>query len=56
MCIFLYTTTQFVFPSTYVQDGLSIISASESSMLNFMGTDYSNMRTTVADRSQGGGY
>ncbi len=39
MRIYLYTTTQFIAPSTYIQDGLSIISSYETSMLNFMGTD-----------------
>lgn len=37
MRIFLYTTTQFISPSTYLQDGISIISNHKSSLLNFMG-------------------
>ena len=38
MRIFLYTTTPFISPSTYIQDGLSITSSGyKSSMLNFMG-------------------
>lgn len=62
MRVFLYTTTQFVSPSTYLQDGLSVISASKSSMLNFMGTDlidplinystYSQMQPAPTDGSQ----
>jgi hypothetical protein len=39
MRIYLYTTTQFVYPSTYVVDGLKIVSSKSSSMLNFLGTD-----------------
>lgn len=39
MRIFLYTTTQFVAPSTYLQDGLTIVSNHSTSLLNFLGTD-----------------
>ncbi|TAJ12191.1 hypothetical protein DMA11_13655 [Marinilabiliaceae bacterium JC017] len=48
--IYVYTTTQFVHPSSYIQDGISIVGVS-SSMLNFCGTDIvdaSNNNTTVA--------
>lgn len=36
--IYLYTTTDFVYPSSYVQDGISILGTT-SSMLNFCGSD-----------------
>lgn len=39
MRIYLYTTTPFVAPSTYIVDGLSVISNKSTSMLNFLGTD-----------------
>lgn len=39
MRIYLYTTTQFVSPSTYIVDGLSVVSNRSTSMLNFLGTD-----------------
>lgn len=39
MRIYLYTTTSFVYPSTYIVDGLKVISNQSSSMLNFMGSD-----------------
>ncbi len=37
--IYLYTTTQFVLPSTYLQDGINIISNKQSNILNFLGND-----------------
>ena len=40
MRIFLYTTTQFVESSSYLQDGIAIISNKETSMLNFIGQDF----------------
>ncbi|SDQ01694.1 hypothetical protein SAMN05428975_5939 [Mucilaginibacter sp. OK268] len=39
MRVYLYTTTQFVYPSTYIVDGVSVVSSHGSSMLNFLGTD-----------------
>lgn len=39
MRIFLYITTEFVTPSTYIQDNLSIVSSYDTPLLNFMGTD-----------------
>lgn len=39
MRIYLYTTTQFVVPSSYVVDGLTVVSSTSSSMLNFLGAD-----------------
>lgn len=38
MRIFLYTTTPFVTTSTYLQDGISIVSSQQTSLLNFLGT------------------
>jgi len=38
--MFFYTTTQFVGSSTYIQDGISVISSGyQSTMLNFLGKD-----------------
>lgn len=37
--VFLYTTTSFVLPSTYLQDGISIISNQKTTMLNFLGEE-----------------
>ncbi|SCD19960.1 hypothetical protein PSM36_1135 [Proteiniphilum saccharofermentans] len=39
MRIFLYTTTQFYAPSSYLQDGISIISNHSTSLLNFIGKE-----------------
>lgn len=39
MRIYMYTTTPFVAPSTYIVDGLSVISNKSTSMLNYLGTD-----------------
>lgn len=39
MRIFLYITTQFVSSSSYLQDGISIVSNQQTSMLNFLGQD-----------------
>lgn len=39
MRIFLYLTTQFVATSSYLQDGLSVASTHQTSLLNFMGQD-----------------
>lgn len=38
MRIFLYVTTSFVTTSSYLQDGISVVSA-QSSLLNFLGND-----------------
>lgn len=40
MRIFLYTTTEFVRPSTYIQDALFLVSNSKSTVLNFMGEEW----------------
>ncbi len=40
MRIYLYLTTQFIATSSYIQDGLSVISSSETSILNFVGQDF----------------
>lgn len=40
MRIFFYTTTSFVASSSYIQDGISIISDREISLLNFLGEDF----------------
>lgn len=39
MRIFLYITTEFVTTSSYLQDGLSVVSNHSTSMLNFLGQD-----------------
>lgn len=38
--MYVYLTTQFVVPSSYLQDGLSVVSGSKSSMLNFLGREW----------------
>jgi hypothetical protein len=38
--IFLYTTTQFISPSTYLQDGISVISNQKTTLLNFLGSEF----------------
>ncbi|MDR2293005.1 MAG: hypothetical protein LBE11_05970 [Prevotellaceae bacterium] len=40
MRIYLYVTTQFVATSTYLQDGISIVSNQSTSLLNFLGKDF----------------
>jgi hypothetical protein len=52
MRIFLYTTTQFISPSSYIQDGISIISSNSSSMLNFLGQDLIDATTTKQSYSE----
>ena len=42
--IFLYTTTQFYASSTNLQDGISIISSYNTSLLNFVGKETVNVR------------
>ena len=37
MRIYLYITTPFVATSSYIQNGISVISARETSILNFLG-------------------
>jgi hypothetical protein len=38
--IYFFVTTPFVYPSTYIVDGLQVVSSSKSSnMLNYLGTD-----------------
>ena len=37
MRIFLYTTTQFYSPSSYLEDGISIVSSYNTSLLNYLG-------------------
>ncbi|MFV0290733.1 MAG: hypothetical protein ACK5IJ_07535 [Mangrovibacterium sp.] len=59
--IYLYTTTEFVQSSTYLQDGLSIVSPHETNMLNFLGDElidvsvnkkiYSQMQPKPSDGS-----
>jgi|GEM_PF-439854 len=39
MRIYFYLTTSFVATSTYLQDGISVVSNSSTSMLNFLGKD-----------------
>lgn len=39
MRIFFYITTDFVTTSSYLQDGISIISSSKTSLLNFLGDE-----------------
>ena len=51
MRVFLYTTTQFVTPSSYIQDGISII-GTQSNMMNFMGTDLIDGTLKQSDYSQ----
>lgn len=46
MRIFLYTTTQFYAPSSYLQDGISIISNYNTSLLNFVGKSVVNAAET----------
>lgn len=62
MRIYLYTTTPFNYPSTYIVDGLKVVSNHSSSMLNFLGTDivdpaqnqlsFSQIEPAPADGSQ----
>nr|WP_302831223.1 hypothetical protein [uncultured Bacteroides sp.] len=40
MRIFLYTTTEFVRPSTYIQDALFLVSNQKSTILNFTGEEW----------------
>jgi len=37
--MFVYLTTEFVTPSTYLQDGISLISSANTTMFNFMGSE-----------------
>lgn len=39
MRIYFYTTTQFVYPSTYVVDGMSVISNGGTTLLNYLGNE-----------------
>ncbi|WP_321332120.1 hypothetical protein [uncultured Bacteroides sp.] len=39
MRIFFYITTELVIPSSYLQDGISIVSDQQTSMFNFLGQD-----------------
>lgn len=39
MRIYLFITTQFVTTSSYIQDGLSVVSTKPTSILNFLGQD-----------------
>ena len=39
MRIYLYITTQFVTPSSYIEDGISVISTYQTSILNFLGNE-----------------
>jgi hypothetical protein len=50
--IYLYTTTQFVAASTYLQDGLSVVSSNGSTMLNFLGKDVVDAAERRANYSQ----
>ena len=43
MRIFFYLTTEFVAPSSYMQDALSIISTHQTSLLSFMGESILNL-------------
>lgn len=40
MRVYFYTTTQFLYPSSYLQDGISVLSNKESSLLNFLGESW----------------
>jgi len=44
--IFLYTTTQFYASSSYLEDGISIISSYNTSLLNFLGKETVDVRIT----------
>ncbi len=46
MRIFFYTTTQFYHSSSNLQDGISIISSHNTSLLNFVGKETVDVRTT----------
>lgn len=39
MRIFIYVTTPFIAPSSYLQDGISVVSSQETSVLNFVGKE-----------------
>lgn len=39
MRIFIYVTTPFIAPSSYLQDGISVVSSQETSLLNFVGKE-----------------
>ena len=49
MRIYLYITTPFVATSSYIQNGISVISAKETSILNFLGQP---VLDAVAKRSE----
>jgi hypothetical protein len=50
--IYLYTTTPFVASSTYIVDGLNVISNKTTTMLNFLGTDLVDASNTQSTFSQ----
>ncbi|MDB5089454.1 MAG: hypothetical protein JWR09_3448 [Mucilaginibacter sp.] len=52
MRVYLYTTTQFVYPSDYVTDGLTVVSSSPSPMLNFMGQDLVDVSQNLSSYTQ----
>lgn len=52
MRIFLYTTTQFYSPSSYLEDGISIISNHNTSLLNYLGQTYIDMDKPIKSYSQ----
>jgi hypothetical protein len=52
MRIYFYVTTQFVYPSTYIVDGLTMVSSANTSMLNFLGADVVNYSHNKSNYSQ----
>lgn len=52
MRIYLYTTSSFVTQSTYIQDGLSVVSNDKSTILNFLGSDIVDVSTTKSYSAQ----
>lgn len=39
MRVYLYVTTQFVTPSSYIEDGIAVVSNHQTSILNFLGNE-----------------
>lgn len=53
MRIYIYITTEFISTSTYLQDGISIVSNHKTVLLNFLGTDYlDNINTNISNYQQ----
>ncbi len=52
MRIFVFTTTESFVASSYLQDGISIVSNHETSLLNFLGTDLIDVASNSLKYSQ----